>query len=59
MASCKKRADVSMIQISSFFSKTDIRNPLSLLAHERSRFATCVQIISNFTLCYNIIEAVY
>ena len=24
-------------------SKTDIRNPLSLLAHERSRFATCVQ----------------
>ena len=25
MASCKKRADVSMIQISSFFSKTDIR----------------------------------
>ena len=24
--------------------KADIRNPLSLLAHERSRFATCVQI---------------
>ena len=22
-------------------SKADIRNPLSLLAHERSRFATC------------------
>ena len=26
------------------YSKADIRNPLSLLAHERSRFATCVQI---------------
>ena len=25
--------------------KTDIRNPLSLLAHERSRFATCVQTL--------------
>ena len=24
-----------------FVSKADIRNPLSLLAHERSRFATC------------------
>ena len=24
-----------------FFGKADIRNPLSLLAHERSRFATC------------------
>jgi len=24
--------------------KADIRNPLLLLAHERSRFATCVQI---------------
>ena len=24
-----------------FFCKADIRNPLSLLAHERSRFATC------------------
>ena len=23
------------------FCKADIRNPLSLLAHERSRFATC------------------
>ena len=23
------------------FGKADIRNPLSLLAHERSRFATC------------------
>ena len=27
------------------YSKADIRNPLSLLAHERSRFATCVQFI--------------
>ena len=27
------------------YSKEDIRNPLSLLAHERSRFATCVQFI--------------
>ena len=24
--------------------KADIRNPLSLLAHERSRYATCVHI---------------
>jgi len=24
-----------------FFCKADIRNPLSLFAHERSRFATC------------------
>ena len=31
-------------------SKTDIRNPLSLLAHERSRFATCVQTMN----CSNI-----
>ena len=31
-------------------SKADIRNPPSLLAHERSRFATCVQkVIFSFS----------
>ena len=31
----------SQCHLSSSFCKADIRNPLSLLAHERSRFATC------------------
>ena len=30
-------------EVNIIFRKADIRNPLSLLAHERSRFATCVQ----------------
>ena len=34
--------------IQSILRKADIRNPLSLLAHERSRFATCVQFIIVF-----------
>ena len=28
-------------EVNIIFRKADIRNPLSLLAHERSRFATC------------------
>ena len=41
----KKATDSMMYLCCPFFtektSKADIRNPLSLLAHERSRFASC------------------
>ena len=30
-----------------YFCKADIRNPLSLLAHERSRFANCQSVSRN------------
>ena len=32
---------LSLFSVFFFLGKADIRNPLSLLAHERSRFATC------------------
>ena len=41
------------------FCKADIRNPLSLLAHERSRFATRQWELLTPTDKYNIPEYVY
>ena len=34
--------------------KSDIHNPLSLLAHERSRFATCVQMVFIFRIFFRL-----